>query len=205
MIRDVSTLILSTKCLLTEFDISEDLRFREPAPLPCKFPNVCQHLVAESTFVSRPCLCRVVCRRVVELVGPPTAFPVWAPVYRGCPCRDPPVCHRVQGDSVAKRQPFCVLIGVVTSCVLCARVRGRVSRSCATENTDTPARLEALFKLSVITILRHLYRSLRHFCGLWVLFPTRHLVRDRTFLACCLQCRTPSRSRKCKSVSFTED
>ena len=32
--------------------------------------------------------------------------------------------------------PCCVLLaGVVTSCVLCARLRGRVSRSCATENT----------------------------------------------------------------------
>ena len=45
------------------------------------------------------------------------------------------MCHRVQDDSVAKRQPFFVLLGNVTSCVLCARVRGRVSRSCATENT----------------------------------------------------------------------
>ena len=51
-------------------------------------------------------------------------FPVRAPVYRGCPCRDPLVCHRVQGDSVAKRQPFCVcvgVLGVVTSCVPCAQ------------------------------------------------------------------------------------
>ena len=74
--------------------------------------------------------------------------------------------------------PSFVLVGVVTSCVLCARVRGRVSRSCATENTYTPARLEALFKLSVVTILRHSYHSLQNFCGLWVLSPSRHLVRD---------------------------
>ena len=40
---------------------------------------------------------------------------------------------------------------VVTSCVPCARVR--TSRSCPTENTYTPARLEALFELSVVTIL----------------------------------------------------
>ena len=60
---------------------------------------------------------------------------------------------------------MCVLVGVVTSCVLCARVRGRVSRSCATENTYTPPRLEALFKLSVVAILRHLCRSLQHLCG----------------------------------------
>ena len=43
---------------------------------------------------------------------------------------------------------MCVLVGVVTSFVLCVRVRGRVSRSCATENSYTPPRLEALFKLS---------------------------------------------------------
>ena len=82
-----------------------------------------------------------------------------------------------QGDSVAKRQPFCVLVGVVTSCVLCARVRGHVSHSCATENAYTPARLEALFKPSVVAILSHSYHFHHIFCGLWVLFPTRHLVR----------------------------
>ena len=38
-------------------------------------------------------------------MGSPTAFPFRAPVYRGCPCRDPPVCHRVQDDSGAMRQP----------------------------------------------------------------------------------------------------
>ena len=66
---------------------------------------------------------------LVELVsGHPRPSSVEALLYRGCPCRDPPVCHRVQDDSVAKRQPFFVLVGVVTSCVLCARIRGRVSR-----------------------------------------------------------------------------
>ena len=44
--------------------------------------------------------------------------------------------------------PCCVFVGVVTSCVPCARVRGRASRTCATENAYTPARLEALSKLS---------------------------------------------------------
>ena len=48
--------------------------------------------------------------------------------------------------------PF-VLVGVVKSCGLCVRVRGRVSRSCASENTYTPARLEALLELSVVIIL----------------------------------------------------
>ena len=93
---------------------------------------------AESTFVLRlvGVLLSFVCGRLCGgYCGPPTAFPVWAPVYRGCPCRDPPVCHRVQGDSVAKRQPsLCVVVGVlgvVTSCVPCARVP-RVSRDVLT-------------------------------------------------------------------------
>ena len=47
-----------------------------------------------------------------------------------------------------------------------------------TENTYTPARLEALFKLSVVTILSHSYHFHQSFCGLWVFSPTRHLVRD---------------------------
>ena len=47
----------------------------------------------------------------------------------------PPSQHRVQGDSVARRHPLLCVVGVVTSCVPWARVRGRTSRSCATENT----------------------------------------------------------------------
>ena len=54
------------------------------------------------------------------------------------------------------------VLGVVTSCVLCARV-SRVLKdvfktgciSCATENTYITARLEARSKLSVVTILSH--------------------------------------------------
>ena len=120
----------------------------------CKIPSVCEHLFPESTFDSKPVLVLLsfVSGRLVELVsGHPRSSSVQAPVYRACPCRAPPVCHRVQDGSLAKRQPFFVLVGVVTSCVPCARVRGRVSRS---ENTYTPARLEALLKLSVVTILR---------------------------------------------------
>ena len=41
-------------------------------------------------------------------------------MYRGCPCPDPPVCHRVQDDSVAKRQPcaycWCVSCQIVSAC-----------------------------------------------------------------------------------------
>ena len=38
--------------------------------------------------------------RVKLVVGHPRPPSVEALVYRGCPCRDPPVCHRVQDDSV---------------------------------------------------------------------------------------------------------
>ena len=58
--------------------------------------------------------------RLVELVvGHPRPSSVEALVYRGCLCRDPPVCRRVQDDSVAKRQPFFVVVGVVTSKLMC--------------------------------------------------------------------------------------
>ena len=142
----------------------------------CKIPSVCPHLFPESTFDSKLVLVLLsfVSGRLVELVsGHPRPSSVEAPVYRGCPCRAPPVCHRVQDDSVAKRQPFfCVgwsrdIVCSVRSC----------SWSCFTLMCNceyTPARLEALLKLSVVTILRHSYHSLQNFCGLWVL--SSHLV-----------------------------
>ena len=137
-------------------------------------------------------------------------LPCRVPVYRGCPCRDPPVCHRVQGDSVAKRQPFFVWLLVLLESRHHVFVRvPRVSRdvittgcsSCATENTHTPARLEALFKFSVATILSHSYHFAPTFsCGLWVLSPTRHLVKHVLhlvrepieILACLLLCSVAS-------------
>ena len=39
---------------------SVDLWFLEKAQLPCKFPSVSTPGFAESTFVARPCFCRVV-------------------------------------------------------------------------------------------------------------------------------------------------
>ena len=152
---------------------------RRAAPLPCKFPSVSTPGFAESTFlVSRPCLCRLVGRLDVELVGPPTAFPVRTPVYRGCPAWT----HRCATESRVtlwqRANPLLCVVGVVTSCVPCAPARGRTSRSCATENSYTPARLEAVVKLSVVTILSHSYPFHQILCGLWVLSPTRHLFRD---------------------------
>ena len=59
------------------------------------------------------------CRLVSWIVvGPPTA-----PVFRGCPCRDARESSHIQGDVTTKRQPFCVLFGVLLQCD--SRVRGR--------------------------------------------------------------------------------
>ena len=121
---------------------SDRCKVLSPQRHVCKFPSACLHLFPESMFVLRlvGVLLSFVCGRLRGgCCGPPTAFLVRAPVYRGCLCRDPPVCHRVQGDSVAKRQPFLVWM---SSCVHCARFP-RVSRDvitagcslCANENT----------------------------------------------------------------------
>ena len=106
MIRDVSTSTLLTSRDRINCLAARSTCDRRAAPLPCKCTNVGLHLVPESTFVSRPCLSCCQWSSRGGYVGPPTAFPVRAPVCRGCPCRDPPVCHRVQGDSVAKRHPL---------------------------------------------------------------------------------------------------
>ena len=134
---------------------------------------MCQHLDSLNARLSQD-LVLVVWSVVVSwsLSGHPTALPCSGTGVRWLSLPGPTGATESKVNSVANRQPLCV-----TSCVLCTRVRGRVSRSCATENTKKPARLEALFKLSVVTILRHLYRSHQNFCGLWVLFPIRHLVR----------------------------
>ena len=162
-------------------DVFVDLWFREPAPLPCKFPSVCQHLVAESTFVFR-LVCVLWLAVLMEVAsGHSTAFPVGHRVYRGCPCRDPPGVPqspvRLFGKAPTLLGVVVGVLGVVTSGVHCARVP-RVSRdvtttvcgSCATEITHNPARLEALVKLSVVTILSHiLIISTKFSVGLWVL------------------------------------
>ena len=132
--------------------------------------------------LSQDLVCRVVCGRLVEVTSGhprPSLFG-----HRGCPCRDPPVCRRVQGDSVATRQPWlCVCWSRDVVCVPCARVRGRASRSCATENTYTPARLEALVKLSVVAIHSPSYHFDQIFCGLWV-FLVQDLI-EMLLLAVC--------------------
>ena len=41
-------------------------------------------------------------------------LPLWASVYRGCPCRNPLMCLDAHGGIKAKRQPF-VVVGVFLS------------------------------------------------------------------------------------------
>ena len=47
------------------------------------------------------------------LSGHPRPSRVRSPVYRWCPSRDPLGCHRVQDESVTKRQPIVLVVGVV--------------------------------------------------------------------------------------------
>ena len=119
---------------------------------PRKFPSVGLHLVAVSfgtclpkARLSQDLVCRVsfVGRYVVDLSGATHGLPAHGPPrVPWVSCLDPQGCRRVQDGPVTKSQPLCVLVGVVTSCVLCARVP-RVLRdvlttgciSCATENT----------------------------------------------------------------------
>ena len=58
---------------------------------------------------------------------------------------------------MTKPRPILVVVGVVMQCDRRVRVRVHVSRSCATENTYTSARLEALLELSIVIIRTHLH------------------------------------------------
>ena len=98
MIRDVSTSTLLMTCLIHGVrHLFVDLRFREPAPLPCKFPSVGLHLVAVSIGTCLPkarlsqdlvfVVLSFVGRDVVELSSHPRPSRARAPVHRGCPAR----------------------------------------------------------------------------------------------------------------------
>ena len=89
------------------------------------------------------------------------------------------MCHKVQDVSVTKRQPIVVVVGVVKYCGRRVRVRVRVSRSCATQKTHTPARREALLELSVVTISLSFPPN---FSGLWVFSPLKSLI-DMLFIS----------------------
>ena len=122
--------------------------------------SVCTRLLCQSALAYR----KHVCLKTLSVVCRLSVVTSWScRATHGLPAYGPPCTVGVLPGP--KSQPICVLVGVVSSCVLSARVRGRVSRSCATENTHTPPRLEALFKLSVVDTLRHSYRLLQHLCG----------------------------------------
>ena len=111
--------------------------------------------VCLKTRLTQGLSCRVLGVVSWSLLWATHRLPCRAPAYRGRPRRDPPVCHRVQGDSGQSANPsWCGVLGVVTSSGLCVRVPS----SCATENTHLPARLEALFQLSIVIILSHLHQ-----------------------------------------------
>ena len=79
------------------------------APLPCTLLK---------TVVSVFWLCTFVALWIVLWVT--HGLPLRASVYRGCPCRDPPMCLDAQGGIKAKRQIFLWLLecGLVdVSCV----------------------------------------------------------------------------------------
>ena len=77
------------------------------------------------------------------------------------------MCHRVQGDCGKAPTLLCVVVGVALVFVVVFHA-----------HVQLRARLGALFKLSIVSILSHSYPSLRNFCGLWVFSPARLLVRD---------------------------
>ena len=147
-------------------------------------------------------VCRVGSRLVELVVGHPrpsqsgTGVP-WVSLP------GPTVCHRVQGDSVAKRQPFLLRLLVLLESWRRVVFAFAFHAQCATENTCTPARLEALFKLSVVIILSHL-NQLSAGCGCflqWNSFPTNldwhvlHLViffEISSHFSCLLRAVSPS-------------
>ena len=99
----------TTNCSLRIFVQSE-------AALRC--PTSQHQLVFSFACCERQWCLSFGCARLVALW-----FVLWAThglrlralVYRGCPCRDPPMCLDVQGGIKAKRQPFCGCWSVVLS------------------------------------------------------------------------------------------
>ena len=127
MIWDFSTSTLLTTCSFTEFDdISPQIsgfgiRLRYHVRFQVYDYTCClKHVLTQDLSLSC-CRSSVVVSR--SLCRATHGLPFRAPVYRGCACRDPPVCHRVQGDCGKAPTLLCVVVGVVgvvTVCVLCA-------------------------------------------------------------------------------------
>ena len=151
------------------------MRRGRPSPLSCKITSACLLLLLKARL-SQDLVCRLHAVAFAVHAGPPTALPVGHRCTVGVLAWTHWCATESRMTLGQCANPCCVLFGVVTSCVPCARAR--TSRSCATENTYTPARLEALFR----ALSRHQsqsFVSFHHiFCGLWVLLPTRHLVED---------------------------
>ena len=110
----------------------------------------------------------------------------------GVPCVSlPGLCHRVQGDSVAKRQPFfCVVVGVV---------------GVVTSSFPFDWKRCSSFQSSPFSIIRIISTKFSAGSGSSLSNSSSCSRSHRTFLACCSQRRNPSCSRECKSVSFSED
>ena len=148
--------------------------------------------------------------------GPPTAFLRRGTGVPWVSLPEPTSVPQIPGWLCGRAPTHFVLVGVRSCRCRRVRSRGRVSRSFATENTYTPARLEALLKLSIITICHSSWHDRIHSivsagCGCflqwnpWLTCSSSRSRSRRTFLACCLQCRNPSCSRNCKSVSLWKD
>ena len=127
------------------------------APLPCMMTSVGLLLFLKNTSHSRSVFSLVGSRIVELVVGHPqpslsgTGVPwVSLPGDTGVPQSPGWLC----GKAPTPLGVVVGVVGVVTWCGLCVRV----PRLCATENTYTLARLEARFKLSVVTHLSHLHQ-----------------------------------------------
>ena len=96
--------------------------------------------------------------RVKRVLGHPRPPSVEALVYRRCPCRAPPVCHRVQDDSVAERQPcacgWCVSCHLVSACErVCEHVLCDGVSHCKTVILQTKCASCVLWNVGILTPL----------------------------------------------------
>ena len=125
----------------------------------------CVRLVHFYTLHCPHCECSTKCLSLVVVVvcgtfGLHTAFPCGHLCTVGID-RDPPMCLDAQGGIKAKRQPFCgwCCPEVMWSWMWSERcVVANILSGVGTENTYTPARLEALFTSSQSSPIRTIQR-----------------------------------------------
>ena len=174
--------------------------WQEACSSSCKFPNVCQHLVLLKARLSQNLVCRVVfCRvgRLVERVG----------VLAGTP-----VCHRVQGDSVAKRQPLLCVRWSRDVLVFCALVFAVLFRAHVQLRILTPLldwKRCSNSQSSPFSDIRIVRSNISAGCGCSLSnsssCSTRSSSRSRSrrnFLACCRPCRNSSCSKQLQICFF---